>query len=58
MELELNTNKNFLSDNYIIDIFNVHYCDNFPTGYNFDSIFIVQTQETQNANSQSCSTSS
>ena len=44
--MELNNNKNFFSDNYIIDVFSVHYCDNFPTGYNFDSIFIMQTQET------------
>ena len=36
-----------------MDIFLVHYCDNFPTGYNFDSIFILQTQETSNTNSQS-----
>ena len=38
---ELNTNKNFFSENYIVDIFNVHYCDNFSTGHNFDSIFIM-----------------
>ena len=43
--MELNTNKYFFSDNYN-RCFSVHYSDNFPTGYNFDSIFIMQTQET------------
>ena len=49
--MELNTNKNFFSDNYIIDVFL------FITGYNFDSVFIMQTKENQNTNSQSCPTS-
>ena len=44
--MELNT-KFLFSENYIVDVFfSVHYCNNFPTGYNFDSIFIMQTQET------------
>ena len=40
MVLELNMNKNFFSDNYVVDDFSVCYCNNFSTGYNFDSIFI------------------
>ena len=43
---KLNSNKNFFYDNYNHRHFSVHYCDNFPTGYNFDNIFIMQTQET------------
>ena len=39
--LELNTNKNFFSENYIVDVFSVHYCNNFSTGYTFGSIFIM-----------------
>ena len=38
---KLNTNKNSFSENDIIDVFSVHYCDNFSTGYNFDSMFIM-----------------
>ena len=37
--MELNTNKNFFSENYIVDVFSVYYCNNFSTGHNFDSIF-------------------
>ena len=43
---ELNTNKNFFSDNYIVDVFLfITVIISFP-GYNVDSIFIMQTQET------------
>ena len=42
--MELNTD--FFCNNYIMDIFFVHYGNNFHTGFNFDSIFIMQTQET------------
>ena len=41
--MELNPNKKFFSDNYIVDIFMFIFCNNFPTGYNFDSIFIMLT---------------
>ena len=34
-------NKSILSENYINRCLFVHYCNNFFTGYNFDSIFIM-----------------
>ena len=34
-------------------MFSVHCCNNFFTGYNFDNIFAMKTQETQNAIDQS-----
>ena len=40
---EPNTNKNVFSNNYIVDVFSVHYCNNLSTGYNFGNISIVQT---------------
>ena len=40
-EAKLNTSKNFFSDNYTVDIFLVITANNFPTGYNFNSIFIM-----------------
>ena len=52
------TTKNFFSNNYIVDVFPVHYCSNITTGYNFGNISITQTQETQNVNSQSYPTAS
>ena len=51
------TNKNFFSNNYIIDgFFSVHYCNNIITCYKLDKIFTMQTQETQNIGNQSCIT--
>ena len=44
--MELHTNKNFFSDNYIVDVFLFITATIYPTSYNFDSIFIMQTQET------------
>ena len=38
---ELNTNKNFFSENYTLDVFLFIIVDKFSTGYNFDSIFIM-----------------
>ena len=38
---EINTNKNFFSENYIVDIFLFRTVINFPTGYNFDSVLIM-----------------
>ena len=43
------TNKNFFSELYH-RCFSVHYCNNFSTGYNFNYISTMQTQETQNTN--------
>ena len=51
---DLTMNKYFFSNNYLVDIFSVHYCSNLSTGYNFGNISTMQTQETQNASSQSC----
>ena len=39
--MELNTNKNFFSWKLHCGHFHVYVCNNFPTGYNFDSIFIM-----------------
>ena len=39
--MELNTNKNFFSENYIVDIFLFITGNNFPTGYHFDNIFTM-----------------
>ena len=39
---DLTTNKNFFSNNYIMDVFSVHYCNNLSIGCNFSNIFIVQ----------------
>ena len=49
-------NTNFFSNNFIVDVFSVitAYCNNFNIGYNFDNIFTMYTQETQNASNQSC----
>ena len=34
-------NKNFLSNNFIIDVFSVCYCSNFSIGYDFGNIFTM-----------------
>ena len=39
--LELSTNKISFLKVFINRHFSVHYCDNFFTGYNFDSVFIM-----------------
>ena len=46
--------KNFFSSNFILDVFSVCCCNNFSIGYAFDSIFVMQTYETQNISNQSC----
>ena len=48
--------KNFFSSNFIVHVFYVCYCNNFIIGYNFDDIFTMQTQESQNASNKSCFT--
>ena len=44
--IDITTNKNFLSNNYIVDVVSVCYCSNLTIGYNFGNISIMQTQET------------
>ena len=39
--MALITNKNFFSDNYVMDVFSVHSCNNFSTSYSFDNIFTM-----------------
>ena len=41
--IDLISNKNLFSNNYIVDIFSVHYCTNLSTGYNIGKISIMQT---------------
>ena len=43
------SNKIFLSNNFIINVFSVCYCGSFSNGYDFGNIFVMLTQETQNA---------
>ena len=50
------TNKDFLSNNHIIDIF--LFITAIITGYKFGNILIMQTQETQNVGNQPCITAS
>ena len=44
--MNLTTNKNFFSNNYIVPVFSVCYCSNLTISYKFVFIFIMQTQET------------
>ena len=39
-------NKNFFSNNLIVDVFSVCYCNNLIIGYNFGNLLTTQTQET------------
>ena len=39
-------NKNFFSNNFIVDILPVCYCNNLIIGHSFYNILVVQTQET------------
>ena len=39
---DLTTNTNFFSNNYIVDVFSVHYFNNLSTGYEFGNISIVE----------------
>ena len=47
-------NKGFFSNNFIVNVFLFHCCNNLIFGHNIGNILIVQTQETQNISHQSC----
>ena len=51
-------NKNFFSNNVIVDVFPACYYNNFIIVYNFGNILTMQTQETQNTSNKSCFTAS
>ena len=51
-------NKDFFSNNFIVDVFSVYCCNNFTIGHSFGNIFTVQTWKTQNISDQSCFTKS
>ena len=39
---DFTTNKNFFSNNYIVDVFSVYYCINLSAGYDFGNLSIMQ----------------